>query len=98
MPPFRAIFDPSFMPVVLNSDLVPHALRPRVEEIVRKHYHQPLEIEWRNVPGSGKALLELPDGLVGPMAGAWDPLEPVADATPLMSRSIDQEIHDFIGH
>jgi hypothetical protein len=85
------------MPVILNSDLVPRALRPEVEELVRRRYHQPLDIESRNAPESGKALLELPAGLVGPMAGNWDPLDAAADPTPLMSHSIDQEIHDFLG-
>lgn len=85
------------MSVVLNSDLVPRALRQQVEALVRRRYHQPLDIEWRSVPESGKALLELPPGLVGPQAGDWDPLAAGADLTPLMSGSIDQEIHDFLG-
>lgn len=85
------------MPVILNSDLVPSPLRPQVENLVRRRYHQPLEIEWKNAPASGKALLELPPGLVGPQGGDWDPLEAPEDLTPLMSESIDQEIHDFLG-
>ena len=86
------------MAVVLNSDLVPGALRLQVEDLVRKRYHQPLDIEWRNAPESGKALLELPSGLVGPQGGHWDPLDgSLADLTSLMSVSINQEIHDFLG-
>ena len=85
------------MPVILNSDLVPRSLREQVEGLVRKHYHQPLQIEWRSAPETGKALLELPSGLVGPMAGEWDPLAAAPDTTLLMSHSIDQEIHDFLG-
>ena len=86
------------MSILLNSRIVPADLRPRVEEIVRRHYHQPLEIEWQDHE-SKSALLRLPDGLVGAMAGDWDPLgspSPETDTAPLLSRSIEREILELL--
>lgn len=87
------------MPVILNSDLVPAELRRVVEEIVRHHYHQPLEIQWQD-RDSGEALLHLPPGLIGAKAAEWevigDSSRPETDATQLMAALIDREILDLL--
>jgi len=87
------------MAVILNSDFVPAALRARVEEMVRHHYHQPLEFQWED-RDDGKALLHLPKGLVGARTAGWetigDPSKTETDATELMAALIDREILDLL--
>jgi len=86
------------MSILLNSRIVPFALHSCVEELVRKHYHQPLEIEWQE-DESKSVLLRLPPGLVGAMAGEWDPLgnpAPETDTAPLMAPSLEREILECV--